>query len=376
MSKARPPYLYEIDLFELFETLWDGKGKIIKTIFVAVLFGIALYLILPNSHKVTSPIYKGKESTFYPYTALNELLKKNNFSFSIDKNKIFEMFVSEFNDYEEIIDVLSQNEHVKHLTEELDEIERRKILFELAKTFSLNPPYKNEQDWTLSFEWPNELEGLSLLNDALQQILINIQLTLIDNIEDLALAITLRNEFKIENLKVKLDLLKEIKITSDKGHLITLEEQSSIARDLKIESNRLVINNMSQASQDEKLSFNINSESIPHYLRGYKAIEKEISLMKNRSNEDSMLMTKEYIETLAEIKYVESDVSVIQLNDTSETLKNDNPINWVFFNLGLNETISNKKPVLYIVLSIILGGIIGAVYVLISDILRKRKKRR
>ena len=40
MTEVRPPYDDEIDLFELFETLWRGKWKIITTTFVAALLGI------------------------------------------------------------------------------------------------------------------------------------------------------------------------------------------------------------------------------------------------------------------------------------------------------------------------------------------------
>ena len=45
MSAARPPHDDEIDLFGFFETLWDGKWKIIATTFVAALVGVAFSLV-------------------------------------------------------------------------------------------------------------------------------------------------------------------------------------------------------------------------------------------------------------------------------------------------------------------------------------------
>ncbi len=44
MSAARPPYDDEIDLFELFQTLWDGKRLISAFVAVAVLLGLGFCL--------------------------------------------------------------------------------------------------------------------------------------------------------------------------------------------------------------------------------------------------------------------------------------------------------------------------------------------
>ena len=137
MTEVRPPYDDEIDLFELFETLWREKWKIITTTFVAALLGITFSFVQPNSYQVSTPIQNGKQSVFLSYTSLNDLLKKNQFSLSVDEQKMFEMFVAEFNDYEEMINVLSDNYFVKQSIEELDEIGKRRALIGFAKSFAL-----------------------------------------------------------------------------------------------------------------------------------------------------------------------------------------------------------------------------------------------
>ena len=93
MKEVRPPYDNEIDLFELFETLWRGKWKIITTTFVAALVGTTFYFVQPNSYQVSTPIQNGKQSVFLSYTSLNDLLKKNQLSLSVDEQKMFELFV-------------------------------------------------------------------------------------------------------------------------------------------------------------------------------------------------------------------------------------------------------------------------------------------
>mgnify|MGYP005744182245 FL=1 len=99
MSAAGPPHDDEIDLFEFFETLWDGKWKIIATTFVAALVGVAFSLVQPNSYQVSTSIQTGDQSVFLKYTSINALLKKEGLLFDgetnpngyrIDSDSIFE----------------------------------------------------------------------------------------------------------------------------------------------------------------------------------------------------------------------------------------------------------------------------------------------
>ena len=103
----------EIDLFELFQTLWDGKWKIILTTFVAAIIGVVFSVVIPNSFEVSAPIQNGRTSVFIPYTPINDLLKINQFSLLSDQNSLFKMFIVEFNDYEEMVDVVGTSELVQ-----------------------------------------------------------------------------------------------------------------------------------------------------------------------------------------------------------------------------------------------------------------------
>ena len=57
-----------------------------------------------------------------------------------------------------------------------------------------------------------------------------------------------------------------------------LKEQSAIAKELNIIDNQIDNVNLTQSS----VSLNINTADIAYYLRGYKAIDKEIDLIENR----------------------------------------------------------------------------------------------
>ena len=81
-----------------------------------------------------------------------------------------------------------------------------------------------------------------------------------------------------------------------------------------------------------------------------------------------------YIETKEEIISLETDLSSSQIRNAAEALANDIPNDWVQFNLSIADVKSQKKSMLYVALSIVLGGMVGVMYVLISNAVRKRKE--
>ena len=374
MNKMNQVQDDEIDLFELFQTLWDGKWKIILITFVAAIIGVVFSVVKPNSFEVSAPIQSGRTSVFIPYTPINDLLKINQFSLLIDQNSLFKMFIVEFNDYEEMVDVVGTSELVQKSIKDLDVDDKKKALIGFAKAFELKAPSNNEENWTLSFEWHDDLEGMRLFNDAIEQTLLSVKNDAKDSLDELANSIETRNTLTLESLNNNLGILIENQKGTDSQRLQYLSEQSVIAKELGIEMNKLDSNALSQSSNNS-ISLSVNSDEIPYYLRGYRAINTEIRLIKNRTDEDRLLTTECYVETLEKIRTVERDLAPYHLRKTSELIANDNPNDWVEFDLAIADVKSQKKSMLYVALSIVLGGMVGAMYVLISNAVRKRKEQ-
>ena len=154
--------------------------------------------------------------------------------------------------------------------------------------------------------------------------------------------------------------------------IIYLNEQYSIAIESGIETNKLDARALSQTLQNQ-ISLSIKPNDVPYYLRGSKAIKKEIELIENRAEEDILLMSDGYIEIKQEIDLIQNDKSSSQLKNAAKLIESDNPKDWVLFDIQLAETKSQKKWILYIALSIVLGGMVGVIHVLISNAIRKRK---
>ena len=382
MSDVRPTYDDEIDLFEFFEMLWEGKWKIILTTFVAAVIGVVFSVVKPNSFEVSTPIQSGKQSVFLKYISLNDLLKNEGMLYQVETNpngyifddaSVFKMFITEFNDYDEMVDAVSTSEFVQKSIKDLDDVDKQRALIHFAKDFELKAPSKNEENWTLSFEWHDALEGTKLFNNAILQTLLNTKNLSVSNINNLAEAIDNRNTQNLEKLRNKLTLNEKNQIDKNKKRVQYLREQSAIAKELGIETNRLDANALSRSSQNA-ISLSVNSNDVPFYLRGYKAIDKEIALIESRSDEENLLIADGYIETKEEIISLETDLSSSQLRKAAEVIANDIPNDWVQFDLAIADVKSQRKSMLYVALSIVLGGMVGAMYVLISNAVRKRKE--
>lgn len=381
MSEVRPTYDDEIDLFELFKTLWDGKWKIILITFVAAVIGVVFSIVKPNSFEVTTHIQSGKPSVFVQYTSLHDLLKNERMLYDLKKNpngyifdsaSVFKMFAMEFNDYEEMVDAIGTSEFVQNSIKDLDDNEKQRALINFAKSFELKASSKTGENWTLSFEWHDALEGAKLFNDAIRKTLSNTKSISVSSINKLAEAIDIRTKRNLEQLRHKLSLIEKNQIDRNKKRIQYLLEQSAIAKELGIKTNRLDANALSQSSQNA-ISLSVNSNDVPFYLRGYKAIDKEIALIESRSDEDDLLSADGYIQTKEQIFSLETDLSASQFRKASLALANDNPNDWVQFDWAIADIKSQKKSTLYVTVSIVLGGMVGVMYVLVSSAIRKRK---
>tara|TARA_B100001093_G_scaffold509033_1_gene572300 strand:+ start:2635 stop:3798 length:1164 start_codon:yes stop_codon:yes gene_type:complete len=372
----------KLDLHDFFKMLWDEKIKIIAS---AVIFGLISFIFnydTPNSFKISFPIESGKSSVFYDYIPIKDILRNNGLlkteenksGFMIDEQSIFYKFISEFNDSQELIESLNNNEFISQRIKALDDHDKNEKLISYAKSLEITPPTPIERNWIVSFEWHDSGDGLNLLKEAITNSLLNLQAQLLIDIEKMSQFIDIRNKQELDKLNVKLNLIQEMQGKTMRKHIQFLSEQSAIAKELNIETNKLDINALSK-NQVSGVSLNISSDEIPFYLRGYKAIDKEISLILSRSKETQLMMAEDYIDTKSKIFVIENSLAASQLRTFIETLRNDDPNEWIEYNIAFADIKSQKKTKLYITLSVILGVIVGIIYALISMMNRNRRNQ-
>ena len=395
----------EIDISLIFKTLWNGKWKIISFIFIFTSISFIYVLYTPNIFTATTLLQKSKQNFYFKYKYLNDILTQENVlgseyfrnldsseffknsnskdnpfktsdSFRVDNSYIFDMFVNEFNDYEEMITILSKNNYIKDKIKNLSAEDKRKTLISFAKKFTIIKPNKKDGDWKLSFTWNDIDEGTSLFDSALRLTLINVQKSLLIEIDNLAKSIDLENQLETNSLNIKLQSIRIVNKLSNARKISILTEQSKIAKELGINDNQLSKINILQLDMNKVLvnqKYMDNNFGNTYFLRGYKAIDKEIELLKSRSDLNKDLMTSGYIETKQRLTDIQNDNRSKALRDAKVIIENENINKWLNFNLELAETNNLKKSSLYILISMIIGALLGSLYVVISDNLRQRK---
>jgi len=339
--KKNPQLLYddEIDLTVLFKIIWNEKIKIIFITIILFLIGLGYSYQLPENYLTSLTINK---SNNYEFSALSNVqsliqskqikkLDNSNESNSIQLNQIFlDRFMNELKDYEEFIFVLKDTKKIKKNLSMIKIEDREKELFKYSKFLEIAEQKKNEGTYILNFEW-YDLDGV---NKIFQE----------------TLKLTLENfEAKIfDELKNSIEFEKKILLNADFARLDYLREQSSIARELNIIDNQIDNMNFSEPN----VLLNINTADIAYYLRGYKAIDKEIELIKKRDYKI--------------FKSIEKEI---------DSLRNED-INWIKYNIYLAEVKSLKNSKLILIMSILSGLIIGVFYVLISNASQAKFKKR
>ena len=362
----------EINLFELFVTLWKGKWLILTAMFGAIILGMLYSVSLPNSYSGTTFVRAAQPSAFTRYAFLSEIIGKNDFSYKISREFIFNAFISEFNDLEEVIKTLRSDEFVVQKLSEVEAEKQANVLISLAKQFQIILPQQNEKNPELRFKWHDPETGKQLFETSLQLVLANVKATLAKDIDQYALGAQSKLNIKIENAVLKKEIIKEGIRLADKQRLLFLTEQATIARELGVASNFLEGNEQLNMSASG-VSLSVQSSSRPFYMHGYIAIEKEIASIQARSREDRLALSKEYAKVEQEIYGLKNDASVARLLAAQQMINIDDPGRWVLFNLNLAEITPNKKTNLTLALSAVLGAMIGAFFALMRSAFRKRK---
>ena len=376
----------KIDLLDLFEMILRNKWKMVGITLITSLVITSYGFFKTNSYDVTTIIIEADDSSFIKYMPLNEILIENNYlqSFQITSENIFNLFITEFKDYDELIIALSKNNFVQQSTKDLDKVNKRKKLIDYAKLFTLKPlsdsndqNNSNDQnvEYEINFKWHNINEGLAIIKDTLNLVSSNVKDSVLETIKNSADTLQVLNKKRIESLQMELDQLEKKQVDYFKHKILYLREQSLIAKSLDIETNKLDNNSLIQTDAYEIISLNISGEDAPYYLRGYKAIDEEIFILESRTKEMQLLFTPGYFEINDELTSLSSNSHSVQVRSYLDLIKTDNHNYWIESDFEFYEVKSQMKLTNYFFLSIILGILLSTAYVFINNSIVSRKNK-
>lgn len=374
MSEVRPTYDDEIDLFELFATIWDGKWKIIAitAVFVVAAVGFKLsqsqadFTATTEIKPITSlEAEKYRASNALGFFPISRTMLLDLYIEQLEERALFEEAIARFN-------LIDKKDFQAESDYEL-------AVIEMVNSIELLPPANVDGSekgpvrlyWTFVAKY-NDYEKwkdfIAFVNDAANS---SVHRVVNQRFDDALSQAQRQRNFEIEDVTILIEnaLLDYKRKTEDR--LAFLGEQAAIARTLGVAKNTI---EAQMFSGQGGMVTNVKTES-PFYLRGYEAIEKEIELIKSRKDPrafvSDLLDLEQKKRALEQDKLLERAAQLFALTPVIESG------NYVAVNVSVDSTDfeSNDKTLLMLALSAVLGGMIGVIYVLIAGAARNRKEK-
>jgi LPS O-antigen subunit length determinant protein (WzzB/FepE family) len=430
IAEPLPQSSDEIDLLDLVQTLWAGKFKIVGFVlaFVLGVLGVLFFQPAPPFIAKTEikPILSEEAERYRLFNDLGFIVVTPEglralFIERLDSRQLFE---EAFKKYK----LLNRGDYK---TDEKFEA----ALSLLAASIDILAPVnvdgkekgESRKHWTISFEyndhdkWQDALREVSFAANEEVRGLLKLRF---ENtfraamqkrrfgLEDINTAMenarkdfdrsidkfVLKKNFELQDLNIAIgNAFKDYdRKTSDR--LAFLKEQASIARKLGVSKN--TIEAQTFTTQTGVLA-NVKTDT-PFYLRGYEAIEKEIELIQGRQNKKAFIaelielerkkraleqdktleraeLNKAFLEAILELEQKKRALEQDRTLERAETLFAETPImadpnfSAVSFDVDATDYQSKTKRLLMVALAMVMGAMVGAVFVLISNAMKTRQ---
>ena len=388
MSNTTPTNYDEIDLLSLLETIWDGKWIIVSIIVVFLLSVFGFNIVKPYKNFTAITEIKPISSfVFDKYRLFNSSLKiieKENKDKDKDKDKDFQIFEitekSLLKLYIEKIEdgsLLEKAIYKFNLVDKDDfssDDEYREAVEKFASEIKVSKPSIRETKekssyHTFAAQYDNKQKWKTFLYFVNEEANKRVKNTIINRFETIIAVQQQKKDFAIKDLEIEINNLKKDYDIITNKELAFLSEQAAIARKLNIKDNTI---SSQQFNSQNTIVTNVKTDA-PFYLRGYKAIEEKIFQIKNRKDKSL------FIEGLHNLKKEKRKFEQDKTLQRAVSLFKKTPLNNNFFKATMVkvgatkfQTNKNNQKIAY-ALALVLGGIIGVIYVLISQAFKNRK---
>jgi len=371
MSKTRPPYDDETDLLHILIILWDGKWKIGIAVAIFTLSAYGILATRPTQNFVATTEIK-------PISSFDKEIYRlsNNFEFfEVTSEKLLSLFIEQLEERKILEEAIVKHKLLDAKDYE-DEQTFNDAVIKFASSINILPPMPKDgsRNWQIEVKYSDKFK--------LSQMLVTVNLLTNQNVKNFLQksfenSVSIAKQIKhieLEDLELKISNTKDDfnRLISDR--LVYLREQADIARTLGIEKNVLGVQAIN--TQNEISPNKITNREILFYMRGYKAIEREIELTQARRDNDPFIDGLVSLEQ--EYRSVKQDMKI----ERAETLFSSTPIitndNFSAASIMVLATkfrgASSSWMTKALLMASVVGGIIGSFFVLISNALRNRKK--
>ena len=373
----------EIDLIELLEQLWDGKWLIAGVSAASLAIGATYVKLTPNNFDASILIRPIDAATTDQFRTLNDAINisqgvagpsLNFFSPQVALSEFTEVLIQR----DTIVQAATRNDIAAiSLNDDTSlELPLRSYAFGVdivPVTIPAPSPTGATSEvtaWRLTWEADNEgksegfiADTLNLTNEVARQRLLQRLSSEADQIQREHIRSTAQLETEIENA------IQDYQVYIN-DQLAYLSEQASLARVLGIEfGTGTGTSNSTGLGRAIPTTFSREMT----YVEGYRALEEQIAILSSREQIEAFVPGLRSLQSeLRALEQKKTTDELVEAIDASP-LADAETFRAVQYDLAAIELNYSKKTSLILALSLVLGGFVGAVSVLIRNAISARK---
>ena len=406
----------EIDFLGLFQTIWDGKWVITVITAVSLFTSLIVNFFSPPQNFIATTEIK----TLLPSQAETYRMFNNTNVFHIhtdqalintcrdtdhdsDRNgnrnkgsnrEILLKLTPSVGLHERYLDILVRRQAFREGFKKFTFLDRDQYesdaayevaIARLAATIEFLPPTrsanndrgKNRGTWAIKFQHHDQDKWLSALNYVSASVSRSVQASIKEQFKNVLNAEKSKLKHEIEDLQLARKNLIENYKQNTVSRVAFLKEQAAIARELAIAE---------YSTSDQKIVFsarnNVNGDAFeakevmsdePFYMRGYKAIEKELSVLNSRKE------VEPFVDGLLSVDRKITELQNSRKLERAEQLFGLTPVarekDFIAASISTESTLFeyNSMQSVKLIMSIVFGLVFGVAFVMISKAMRVRK---
>lgn len=343
-----PVYADEIDLFELFQSLWQQKVLIV--IITAVITALAVLYAL-----TATPIYQAQASLVQPrayaiqgYNEGRMEAFRNTGVKELSVGDVYNVFKTNLNSLQ-LRTAFFEEVFVPSLSAEEQENSRESLLrkFNTVLSVKQGDPKSNPSLYRVSVELDDPMLAADWVNQYVEYAIAVTKLELKNNIEA-------EQKLHIDALSVQTKSLLDTAKRKRQDQINLLKEALYIAESIGLES-------ASPQSDKASLGGNRYIDNDLIYTRGAKTLRAQLAVLEARTSDEPFIEGFRELNTRLELLQAfqldDSNVSVVLIDEVAEVPSK--PIK------------PNKKII--VAVGVLVGGMLGVFAALIRIMIRKRK---
>ena len=338
----------EIDLFELFQSIW--QERVLVVIITAVITGLALIYAL-----IATPIYQTQATLVPPpayavqgYNEGRMEAFRNTGVKELTANEVYSIFKTNLNS-SQLRNAFFEEVYLPSLSAEQQKNSRESLLKTFNRILSVKQgdAKTNPNLYLVSAELDNPTEAADWVKQYIARAITATKLEIENNIEA-------EQRVHIDALTLKTNSLLATAKRKREDQIKLLKEALYIADSIGLE-------NASPQSDKASLGGNRYIDNDLIYTRGAKTLRAQLAVLEKRSSDEPFIPGFRELNTQLELlrayKLNDADVSVVTIDEAAEVP---------------TAPIKPKKS-LIVAVGIVLGGMLGVFAALIRSMIRKRK---